>query len=206
MPFYFCPCAPRKKTDFTKPFLSNQSITVNSDSSSKPELWLRRLKRLVSGNQPVIAGSALVFFGLLAAILQYTMGRHSGAAIAEPLKLSALHGLPENIRWGFDLDEYQLDHTELRSGDVLGEILMSRGLTYPQVHQLVAQCKDKFNIGSFRMGQKLYFLKKGIAPTPQYMVYEPSPYGFTVFQLEAPYEVKTIKPGKTPTIRPAIGF
>lgn len=120
------------------------------------------------------------------------MGRHSAAAIAEPLQLSAL-GLPENTRWGFNLDEYQLDETELRSGDVLGEILMSRGLTYPQVHQLVDQCKDKFNIGSFRIGQKLYFLKKGIAPTPQYMVYEPSPYGYTVFQLEAPYEVKTIK-------------
>lgn len=86
-----------------------------------------------------------------------------------------------------------LEDKQLQSGDVLGKILCDRGMTYQQVQQLVDQCKDKFNINSLRIGQTLHFLKKGIGPSPQYMVYEPSPYQYTIFHLEAPYAVETTK-------------
>lgn len=97
------------------------------------------------------------------------------------------------MRWGFALDEFQLSENELRSGDILGELLMKQGLTYPQVNKLVEQCKGKFNISSLRIGKNLNFLKKGISPAPQFMVYEPSPYEYTVFNLQEPYNVETVK-------------
>ncbi|MBL7828030.1 MAG: peptidoglycan DD-metalloendopeptidase family protein [Saprospiraceae bacterium] len=166
---------------------------MNPDSSSRPEQLLRRLKGIFFQKKNVFVGSVLACLALLAAVLQLTLSNHSAASIGEPIRLSSLNGLPENKRWGFNLDEYIHDVTDLRSGDVLGEILMGYGLTYPEVNQLVEQCKGKFNISSLRMGHQLHFLKKGIGPVPQFMVYEPSPYQYTIFQLQPPFEVNTIK-------------
>jgi murein DD-endopeptidase MepM/ murein hydrolase activator NlpD len=113
--------------------------------------------------------------------------------------------LPQEMRWGFSLEEFQLSESALHAGDVLGEILLKHGLTYPQVHQLVEQCKGKFNINSFRIGNSLNFLKKGISPAPQYMVYEASPYEYAVFNLQAPYNVDVVKREVTTEVVAASG-
>lgn len=95
------------------------------------------------------------------------------------------------MRWGFALDEFQVTETELRSGDVLGELLIKQGLTYPQVNQIVEHCKGKFNINSMRVGRKLNFLSQG--QMAKYLVYEPSPYEYAVFELQAPFSVNIVK-------------
>lgn len=97
------------------------------------------------------------------------------------------------MRWGFALDEFQLSETKLASGDVLGELLMAKGLTYPQVNSIVEQSKGKFNISSMRIGHELFFLSKQAGAQPEFMVYEPSPYEYVVFNLRAPYEVNLVK-------------
>ena len=159
----------------------------------KPESFLRKGLVFLSRRKKIYLGGSLALLAALAILLQQKLGGNQAAAISNPLKLTSLNGLPANERWGFDLDDYIMDEVELRPGDVLGEILMEQGMTYPQVNQLVVQCKDKFNISSFRIGQKLHFLTQGINPSPQLMVYEPSPYQYTIFQLHPPYEVNTIK-------------
>lgn len=157
------------------------------------ELWLRKISIFVSRNKSYVAGGLLISLGVLAATLQHFLRPQSAAAISTPLALNELQGLPASIRWGFNLDDYQLEDKQLQSGDVLGKILCDRGMAYQQVQKLVDNCRDKFNINTLHVGQTLHFLQKGIAPTPQYMVYEPSPYQYTVFQLEAPYKVETTK-------------
>ena len=77
-----------------------------------------------------------------------------------PPSLGELPVVPAHMRWGFAVDEFDLSETVLESGDVLGELLMARGLTYPQVNSLVEQCKGKFNISSMRIGRSLHFLAK----------------------------------------------
>lgn len=165
---------------------------MNSDSS-KPEPWLRRVKGFISRKRNLVAGGALASIAVFAAVLQFSVSNQSAAYIFAQPKLDALAILPQNMRWGFALDEFQLSENQLRSGDILGELLMKQGLTYPQVHKLVEQCKGKFNISSLRIGKNLNFLKKGISPAPQFMVYEPSPYEYTVFNLQEPYNVETVK-------------
>ena len=157
-----------------------------------PGLWLRRIRQLLPQKRNFAAIGILTALGVLAAVLQFSLSHQSAAQIS-PANLKALANLPQTIQWGFAIDEFQHAESTLRSGDVLGELLMAQGMTYPQVNQLVEQCKGKFNISSLRVGKTLHFLKKGIYPTPQYMVYEPSPYEFTIFNLQAPYLVEVVK-------------
>ncbi|MBV6439172.1 MAG: peptidase M23 [Haliscomenobacteraceae bacterium CHB4] len=141
----------------------------------------------------MLATSIVLGIGVFAATVQFSNTRQAAAlAMADP-SLDALPVVPENMRWGFALGEFHLLEDELKRGDVLGEILMQHGLDYPQVHQIVEQCKGKFNINSMRVGRKLNFLTKQAGQSPDFMVYEPSPYEYVVFQLKEPYKVEVVK-------------
>ncbi len=141
----------------------------------------------------MVASGVAVSLGLFAATLQLTSDRQSAAMLLAPPTLGELSVVPHNMRWGFALDEFQLSETKLASGDVLGELLMAKGLTYPQVNSIVEQSKGKFNISSMRIGHELFFLSKQAGAQPEFMVYEPSPYEYVVFNLRAPYEVNLVK-------------
>ena len=99
----------------------------------------------------VFACCAAISAGLLAATLQLRQHQNAAALIFSQPALGALPVVPDHLRWGFAIDEFSLESSELRSGDVLGEILIKKGLSYPQVAHLVDNCKDKFNISSMRM-------------------------------------------------------
>ncbi len=141
----------------------------------------------------VVVACAAIFSGAIAATLQLSNKRQAAALALADISLSALPVVPENMRWGFALSEFHHYEGELKRGDVLGEILMKQGLSYPQVHQLVQNCKGKFNISSMRMGRKLYFIAKQEGQLPNYMVYEPSPYEYAVFQLKEPFNVEVVQ-------------
>lgn len=98
------------------------------------------------------------------------------------------------VKWDLSMRKYRMEEKELRSGDVLGELLLAQGLAYPQVAQLVANCKNVFNIHSMRTGRKLHFLNPSLTGVhPRYMIYEPSPYEYVRFLLEAPYSVEVVQ-------------
>ena len=159
--------------------------------------WLRqglqRIKRLRLRKNVVLGASVALGIGVFAATVQFSKNRQAAALAYADTSLDALPVVPENMRWGFALGEFQLTEAPLKSGDVLGEILMEQGLTYPQVNAIVEQCKGKFNINSMRVGRKLNFLSKQQGQTPEYMTYEPSPYEYVVFQLKEPYHVEVVK-------------
>lgn len=160
-----------------------------NENNRRPQQWMRHLKQTVRRKGLVIAGCIAFALGLIAATLQIAQYRKAAASMAFPqpeLK-------PDIKRWGISLNEYQLFDAELRSGDVLGEILMKQGLSYPQVAKLVESCKGKFNINSMRAGRSLHFLTGNQSTTPQFMVYEPSPYAYAIFLLQEPYSVEIVK-------------
>jgi murein DD-endopeptidase MepM/ murein hydrolase activator NlpD len=165
---------------------------VNTQNS-KPQRWLRHLAKPLKNKKFVVASGVAITFGLFAATLQLTSNRQSAAMLLAPPALGELPVIPQNLRWGFALDEFQLTETTLQSGDVLGELLMEKGLTYPQVNSVVEASKGKFNISSMRIGRDLHFLAKQEGTQPDFMVYEPSPYEYVVFNLKAPYHVETVK-------------
>ncbi len=162
-------------------------------TNSKPQHWLRRLTKTLKNKKFIVASGVAITFGLFAATLQLTTNRQSAALLLAPPDLGNLPVIPDHLRWGFALDEFEVSETPLKSGDVLGELLMSRGLSYPQVNSIVEQCKGKFNISSMRTGRSLHFLAKQQGTNPDYMVYEPSPYEYVVFNLKAPYQVERVQ-------------
>ena len=165
---------------------------MKSDSNWSQQ-WLRRLKRVKIQKVFSIAAGTALLGCVFAATLHLSKNRQAAAlALAAP-SLDALPVVPENMRWGFAIDEFALVENELKSGDVLGEILMQNGLSYPEVNKIVESCKGKFNISSMRMGRTLSFLARLAGQSPDYMVYEPSPYEYVVFHLKEPYNVDVVK-------------
>lgn len=173
---------------------------MNSDSTSEP--WLRRIKQFFTKKTSLIAATATLTAGIFAASLTYFHTNNDPSSSARSMAASAgviLHvdALPletQNLRWGFFMDEFMLSEKELQRGDVLGTILMEKaGLSYPQVSQLVANCKDKFKINALRVGRSLQFLSRQPGQAPDMMIYEPSPYQYTVFNLKEPYDVEVVK-------------
>lgn len=165
---------------------------MNSDST--PERWLQRAQLFFAKKSAVVAAGATLTAGILAATLYQSSPTPPAAAIAVLSRPNALPLESQNLRWGFFMDEYSLSEKELQRGDVLGTILMEHGgLTYPQVNKLVANCKDKFKINSLRVGSSLHFLSRQAGQAPEKMIYEPSPYQYTVFNLKEPYSIEVVK-------------
>ena len=165
---------------------------MNSDNN-RPAPWHRRVWDKITRKRNLLIGGSLISIGLFAATLQITQNSQSAALIMAKPQLDALAIVPQNMRWGFAIDEFQVEELELRSGDILGDILLKRGLTYPQIQQLVDQSKGVFNITSFRMGKNLNFLTRGDEAIPQFMIYEPSPYEYILFNLREPFTVEVVK-------------
>lgn len=154
---------------------------------------LRRLRQLRPRKSAVLAASAALAIGAFAATFQLSKTRQAAALAYSDSSLDALPVVPDNLRWGFAIDEFQLTEVQLKSGDILGEMLMKQGLTYPQVNSIVENCKGKFNINSMRIGRALNFLARPQGQMPDFMIYEPSAYEYAVFQLKEPYQVEVIK-------------
>lgn len=146
------------------------------------------MKQALPSNGWLVIGGVAFLTALILISSQIAKQRNQAASMA--LSPSAP---PEIKRWGFSLNTYQLTENTLRSGDVLGEILMRQGLTYPQVAALVEASKGVFNINSMRAGKTLFFLKQAHEAHATQMVYEPSPYEYVVFNLTEPFQVNVVK-------------
>ncbi len=164
---------------------------MNTDDS-KPQPLLRRFWQSHYRNW-VFAGIVATGAAVLTTSLNDAETRQAAALIFAQPELDALPVMPANMRWGFAIDEFHLSEDALKRGDILGQMLLKQGITYPVVAKLVDNCKGVFNITSMRMGKTLHFLSKKQDDAPSYMVYEPSPYEYTVFQLEEPYKVEVVK-------------
>ncbi len=146
------------------------------------------MKQALPSNGWLVIGGVAFLTALILISSQIAKQRNQAASMA------LAQAAPSEIkRWGFSLNTYQLTENTLRSGDVLGEILMRQGLTYPQVAALVEASKGVFNINSMRAGKTLFFLKQAQEAHATQMVYEPSPYEYVVFNLTEPFQVNVVK-------------
>lgn len=167
---------------------------VNSDL--KPERRLGRNQSIFAKKSTLFATVLIAGAGIFAATLTFFQPNNAApaAAIAVPVRENSLPLESRNLRWGFFMDEFTLQEKPLQRGDILGNILMENaGLSYPQVNKLVDHCKDKFKINSLRVGSSLRFLSRQPGQQPEMMIYEPTPYEYTVFNLKEPFDVKVVK-------------
>jgi murein DD-endopeptidase MepM/ murein hydrolase activator NlpD len=167
---------------------------VNPDS--KPERAVRRAVFFSKKKSSLATAALTITAGIFAATLTYFQPEQQPAPAAAIYYAQKGDSQPltwDNNRWGYFTDEYNCSTVTLQRGDVLGSILMAKGLSYPQVNQLVENCKDKFKISSLRVGKPLFFLSKPDEAGPEKMIYEPSPYEYVVFSLKEPFSVNVVK-------------
>jgi murein DD-endopeptidase MepM/ murein hydrolase activator NlpD len=156
----------------------------------------QRLRQILKNkrNQWIVAGGVAVLLAGAATSLRHPDTREAAALLFSKPSQAALPVVPEQLRWGFAMNSWQVTEEKLKSGDVLGSILTRHGMNTQGVFALVERAKAAgFNINTMRTGRDLVFLKAQGATQPAYMVYEPSPYEYVIFQLTAPYEVKIEK-------------
>lgn len=170
----------------------------------KPQRWLRKFWHSPYRNW-FFAGAVAASAATITASLDLSETRQAAAlAFAQP-ELDALPVIPQNMRWGLSMDAFHLTDAELRRGDILGSVLTEKGVAYPVIAALVENARNVFSITSMRMGKKLFFLASEPNAAPRFMVYEPSPYEYVTFQLEAPYRVEVVKRDVKTEIRAASG-
>ena len=148
-------------------------------------MWIRRRRRLAAYGLGALALSVIF------AAVQARLGSPKSAAAAVAFSQTAESA---SERWGFSESEFNFEEITLKSGDILGKLLMDRGLDYAQVQRIVDASKEKFNIKSMRSGKSLFFVKEKNGTSECHsMIYEPSPFEYIRFQLREPYEVALIK-------------
>lgn len=166
---------------------------MSSDGSSKSQHRLRRWKEW-NYRKHFVIGASLVLTSV-ASLFQPRNSTLQFASITgfSNTKLDALNVIPEQVKWGISLDKYKVIEDILRPGDILGEILMQNGLSYPEVASLVEKAKGIFNITSMRIGKKYYFLSTDLKEKPEFMVYEPSAFEYVIFHMAPPFKVEVVK-------------
>ena len=81
-----------------------------------------------------------------------------------------------NLRYGIDLNAYELRENKINRGDTFGKILEKNGIDYPQVYKILQAIKGKVNVRKLTIGKaySLFYSKDSIT-TPEYFVYHPGP-------------------------------
>lgn len=98
------------------------------------------------------------------------------------------------IKYGFDLEDFELVHDTIRSGDSFGNILSSNGFSLQEVHTINENVKDTFDSRKLVVG-KPYILIKSKADTdkPIAFIYQKDIINYTVINMEDSISVETHK-------------
>jgi murein DD-endopeptidase MepM/ murein hydrolase activator NlpD len=169
---------------------------------------LRRLRGAFSRNftrKKIVICSA----GLAAAIATSTLlfenrSRLAASPIFAQAEFSSPLETPQNTRWGFALDHFNIFEDKFEKGDILGKILAQQGLSAQEIDQMVKNSKGVFNIAHLQTGRNFTML----STQPNYaewLIYEPNAYEFVTFQLKSPFAVELHKRNVTTEMRTASG-
>ena len=89
------------------------------------------------------------------------------------------------LEYGFALDTFQVLEREIASGEVLSDILLGQGLSYPEIEEIVRKMDGIFSVNQLRAGKSYKVLTKDSTGRAEHIIYEPSVYEFYDFDLRA---------------------
>ncbi len=157
-----------------------------SKVSEQPNKWRHLFQHPLLLADVMVIGSIVI----AATISRLASEKPHTASVSE----TTLSEEPVSYRWNFPISQFRIEEHLLQRGDALGAILLQKGLSPQEATAVVESCRGVFPLTSLRMGKCLYFLcrQKGGDAKPWFMVYEPSPYGYVVFQLRDVPCVETV--------------
>lgn len=120
-----------------------------------------------------------VFLLLLTAFLMFSCEKNKEETFA------VVKVKPKIIDFGFDLNEFNIVHDTIKSGDTFGSILDKQNLDGNQVYDIVAKVKDTFNVRSIRKGRPYTFLRsKDKTHKVKYFIYQPDKLSYYVINFK----------------------
>jgi murein DD-endopeptidase MepM/ murein hydrolase activator NlpD len=122
----------------------------------------------------------ILLFVLLAFIASCGDGQSKRFGLSlKPPKDTAL------VAFGFDLNEFQVRKGKVNQGELLSDILQKYQVAYPDIHQLVENARDTFDVRKIRAGNDfLVLFDKDSAGVAQYLIYEKDNEEYVVFCLQ----------------------
>lgn len=96
------------------------------------------------------------------------------------------------FKYGFELKRFNVIEDKIKQGDVVYSMLVKRGLSHRQADSLLTRIKTVFNFEKIKVGKPFTFLAQKEQTDSTYLVFEPDPKRFIVFDFKTP-SVKEVK-------------
>ena len=71
--------------------------------------------------------------------------------------------MPEQIEFGFNMIDYEVELDTVRRGDTFGKIMLSREADYQKVNQAARMSRKSFDLRKIQVGKPYRVLKAAIA-------------------------------------------
>lgn len=90
---------------------------------------------------------------------------------------------PANIRFGMDLDDFEIEQGEIQKNEFMASILGRYNVDYTMVDELVRNSLDTFDVRKIRPGKKFWVLSESDSAnaTPDFFIYEKDQLEYVVF-------------------------
>lgn len=86
--------------------------------------------------------------------------------------------------YGFNFDDFKVQHDTVRNGDSFGELMLSHKVDYPKIAKISEEFKDTFDVRKIRIGKPYVILKsKDTLEQAQVFIYENDAINYTVVDL-----------------------
>ncbi|MDA9356591.1 peptidoglycan DD-metalloendopeptidase family protein [Flavobacteriaceae bacterium] len=92
--------------------------------------------------------------------------------------------IPENIEFGFNIDNFKVKRDTIKRGDSFGEIMEKNKIGYPKIYNITNNIKDTFDVRWLTAGKPFTILSsKDSLETPLVFIYQPNKVNYVVIHI-----------------------
>ena len=92
--------------------------------------------------------------------------------------------IPENIEFGFNIDNFVVKRDTIKPGDSFGEIMEKNKIGYHKIYQITNKIKDSFDVRWLTAGKPYVILStKDSLETPKVFIYQPNKVNYVVIHI-----------------------
>lgn len=99
--------------------------------------------------------------------------------------LGALPIQEPNVKYGLAVDTFITKTDTISENEFIADILLANNVSYNKMTAVLTKGKDAFDVRSFRAGKPYTVFWKDSTQTPEYFVYDASPYKYYFFDFQS---------------------
>ena len=99
-------------------------------------------------------------------------------------ELSALEVATENMKFGFNLNDFIITKNTIQPNQFLADILLKHKVSYPEIAEIAENSKEVWDVRYLRAGKDYMVLSSDTAQRADYFIYEPNAFRYVVYSLK----------------------